>query len=502
MLAQIASINNKLLVVCLLVLALAGLVGCGAEESGYSSELSLDILGDIQNPLSMNSLADAPATLQIKYREKTIDVVSLDQLVQDAGPYGANYQVLYIAHDGFSAHISSDNLTESYLTLNRDHGWEAINLNHPVSSNIKHIKDIVIFSEDIPADQRFNIIAPGRTLSSISIGEMYRNGYSITSSLRGSASITHEGEEFHATTYYRYKTIDIEDYVSLDGRDSVVVVGSKGEVEQLRQDGRFILNKNSLDYMAGDEVIIPQAKGIIVDTPDTHITDVYYDIREAFDRGSKILVILVDGLGYHQYEYASTRGLTPFMQKLPEPQRAVVAYPSVTPVNMAASLSGELPHVNGVFERGIRQSDSQTIFGYGVEQGKTMTAIIGPIATIELEIDPIFTVDENNDGSTDDEKTEIALNLIGDDQDLMFVHYKNVDKTGHTYGGLHENTLEEISRVDAYLQELVLNWQGKVLIYSDHGMYDIEDGGDHGAIHPESMFTPYWLFDTDDLPPQ
>lgn len=493
--------KGYLVAICLLSLA-GFLAGCGAEDAGYSSQISLEILGDVESPFGINSLAEAPATKEIEHRDKTIEVIPLGLLIEEASPYGSDYQILYIAHDGFSAQIANDNLNDCYLTVTEENGWEAINLNHPVSSNIKHIKEIVIVSNDTPVEQRFNIIAPGRNLASITIGQMYQKGYSITPSVRGTATVNHEGEELHATTYYRYRTINIEDYVSLANRSSVVVVGEKGEVEPLRQDGFFVLSKNSVDYMVGNEVIISRAKGLILDSPSVHITDVYKDILHAFNKETPILVILADGLGYHQYEHARDHGLIPYLETLPEPRMATSAYPSVTPVNMAASLSGELPYINGVYNRGIRQLDVPTIFGYGLEKGKSMAAVIGPLVTIEVEINPILSLDQNNDGSTDDEKTENALEIINQGHDLLFVHYKDIDRSGHTYGDMHQNTLEDISKIDAYIQQLVSNWQGKVLIYSDHGMYPTEDGGDHGALVTESMFTPYWLFDTKDLPLQ
>ena len=67
-----------------------------------------------------------------------------------------------------------------------------------------------------------------------------------------------------------------------------------------------------------------------------------------------------------------------------------------------------------------------------------MTAVIGPLNTVEPEVEPVFNVDRNNDGSTDDEKTQHALSVIGQSHDLLFVHYKDIDATGHDWGDLHQ----------------------------------------------------------------
>lgn len=484
---QAKLVGTFLLIICLGSL----LLGCNAEET----KLPLEILGDIENPLSINSLAEAPGTQKLEHREETIEAASLAQLLEEAEPYGEQFEVLFIAADGFSALITNDGLSESYLALSKNNGWEAINLNHPVSSNIKDIREIIIVCQDMPAEQSFNIIQPGKNIASLSVGEMYKNGYSVITTLRGTATVENQGQELTATTYYRHRAIDLEDYVNLSGRDTIVVVGEMGEVEPLRQDGHFILGRNSLSYVAGD-ISVPEVRGIVLDPPEQRITGVYQDIQEAFEEGIPILAILVDGFGLHQYHHAKDQGHIPFLDTLPDPVTSMSAYPSITPVNLAASLSGELPHVNGVHDRRTRQLDVPTIFALGKELGKSMTAVFGPLGTIELEIEPVFTVDRNDNDSSDDEKSEYALEVIAGDLDLLFVHYKSVDSTGHSYGDLHENTMEVIGRTDDYIRQLVSNWNGKVLIYSDHGMYATETGGNHGALLTESMFTPYWLFET------
>lgn len=486
-------LQAKLVGALLLIIFLGSLLlGCNAQEN----KLPLEILGDIKNPLSINSLAEAPGTQKLEHRGKTIEVAPLAQLLDEAEPYGEQFEVLFIAEDGFSALITNDDLSESYLALSKNNGWEAINLNHPVSSNIKDIREIIIVCQDMPAEQSFNIIQPGKDIVSLSVGEMYKNGYSVVTTLRGTATVDKQGQELSATTYFRHKAIDLEDYVNLSGRDSIVVVGENGEVELLRQDGLFILGRNNLSYVAGD-ISVSEVRGIVLDPPEQRITGVYRDIQDAFQQGIPILAILVDGFGLHQYHHAKDQGYIPFLDTLPDSVTSMSAYPSITPVNLAASLSGELPHVNGVHDRGTRQLDVPTIFGLGTELGKSMTAVFGPLGTIELEIEPVFTVDRNDNDSTDDEKTEYALDIIAQDHDLLFVHYKDVDSTGHSYGDLHENTMEAISRTDDYIGQLLSNWNGKVLIYSDHGMYATETGGNHGALLTKNMFTPYWLFETE-----
>ncbi|OWZ83834.1 alkaline phosphatase family protein [Natranaerobius trueperi] len=491
------------------VLAIVGLVamtGCvddastkegGDSSPDSSSSLPMKIVGDVDEPVTIEQLSDISETETIEHREEDLEVISLQDLLYKSQPYTKDMQTVFISHDGFSAEISSEDLSESYIARTQENGWEAINYNHPVSSNIKDISHIVVSSNDLCLEDGFNIIEPEKNITSLSPGQIYQDGYSVVPTYRGSSSVKNDEKELEVSTFNRRKIIDIEKYVNLSGREEIIIVGEQGEIEPLRQDGKFILNKNSIGYMAGDDIYIDQAAGIVLDPPDKMITDAYHDTKELLAQDEQVLLILIDGLGYHQYEYAVDNGYAPFLESLPKPEQAMVAYPPVTPVNVAASLTGELPYINGVYERGIRRVDVPTIFGYCEDHGKESAAIIGPMETIELEIDPVFSLDQNNDGSTDGKKRENALSKMSQEKvhDLMFVHYKDVDRIGHNHGNMAKETMEAIAYNDELVKELVTHWDGKVIVYADHGMHETEDGGDHNSVMTEDMFMPYWQFD-------
>ena len=491
--ARTRSLLVPLLVILLTLLPMAG---CGGDSASIALN-PLEIIGDVDNPLALSSMKDGPEAITIEHRGKRISAYALDDLLEEAVAWGMSFSVMFQSHDGFVAHIDGENIDKSYIALTAENGWEAINFNHPVSSNIKNLKRVVVIADDLTPEEMFHVIKPDGTLASLSVGALFRDGYSYRLIPRGSATQTRDGLDYNVTTYYRRPVVQLEDYADITS--SAVVVGKLGEVETLRQDGIFVLTGNGLGYMAGGEMIIPQAAGVVLNPPAKMITSVYHDAKALLESGEKVLVILVDGFGYHQYEYAKEQGHIPFLSTLPPPEMAMSAFPSITPVNVAASLTGELPHINGVVSRNVRRADVPTIFAWCLDQGLNSAAVIGPISAIEFEIDAIFSLDLNQDGSTDDEKTENALGIIGEGYDLVFVHYKDVDIAGHSYGDLHRETMEALRGNDAYIEELLSQWQGAVIIYADHGMRSTEDGGDHGALLSEDMFIPYWIFHTNQL---
>lgn len=132
-----------------------------------------------------------------------------------------------------------------------------------------------------------------------------------------------------------------------------------------------------------------------------------------------------------------------------------------------------------------------TIFKTAQEIGKKAILIQGDRQILDLEIQPIFNLDTNKNGTADDEIFEIAIEYLSKDYDFLMIHFKNVDATGHTFGDMHINTLEAIRTVDEYIKELVKGWDGVVIITSDHGMHSTRNGGNHGVFRFEDLIVPY-----------
>ncbi|WP_353892857.1 alkaline phosphatase family protein [Proteinivorax hydrogeniformans] len=479
-----------LISVGLLVLLLLNVIPQSGDSTHYMP--LLEVVGDVKESVSLDYVQKHSEAVTINYRDDSLEVAPLEEVIKKANPKTERFDVLFISHDGYSALISNKNLEKSYIAQSKEYGWEAINKNHPPSSNVKDVKKIVIVSDDLSVEDSFNIIRPGENIASLSVGQLYKKGYSTVFTFRGESTIKNDGESLDVTTFNKRKIIDIEKYINDD--EEALVVGKKGEEASLDKEGKLVLNNNSIGYVVNGELKIQDVVGVVIKPPAKRITDVYYDTKKMLNQEENVMLILIDGLGYHQYQYAKKNDYIPFLESLPEPQKAMVAYPSVTPVNLAASLTGELPYVNGVYKRGIRKVEVPTIFGFCKKQNKEAAAVIGPIGTIELEIPPVLSMDENNDGSTDDEKTENALKKMSKGLDLLFVHYKDVDIAGHNYGDLAVEILEDLKKIDSYVNQLVAKWDGKVIVYADHGMHKTEEGGDHGSLITEDMFMPYWIF--------
>ncbi len=484
----------------ILVIAAGGYYMFYTQSQNDKAVLPLHVMGDVQAPLRVDSLDDIDIDSEtLEVGDRVVHAVPLQEVVAEVKPTGFDPSLLLVGHDGRAALMCSTDLSGSYIGVSEQYGWEAVNFNHPRSSNIKQLSEVVIVAERSHKYAGFGVIDTASALLETSAGDLYRQGYLHAFEEVGSSTQHHEGNELQVTAFNRQTIPDIEGLLGgqLDF-DGAVVVGRRGEIEQFGRLDEFRLGPNSVSYHADGEVLIEDVAGVVLDPPERRITDVYHDSLKLMQEGEQVLAILVDGLGYHQYLYAIEHGHAPFLSTLPEAEKAMVAYPPITPVNMAASLTGETPDVSGMYRREHRSPQVPTIFGEAEERGYKSTIIIGPIQTIDFEIDPVMCVDRNADGSTDDEILEAALKRSQQDYDLLVVHFKDVDKAGHTHGDLAAETMQQIAETDGYLEQLLAAWDGHVIIFSDHGMHPTEEGGDHGRLVPEDMFVPYWLLDGED----
>ncbi len=494
--------KSKLLAGAILVIVILVAGGLFVWLQGERTVLALpplQVVGDVQNPLNLENVDQTgieTETLQVD--DRSVQAVPFEDLLDEAVPSSTSQTLLLVGHDGRSASMCNRNLSESFIGISESHGWEAINFNHPRSANIKQLAEVVVIAEGKQHGSSFNIIDSTANLLNTSVGQLHRQDYTKSSDHVGTSTQQYGGNELEVRSFNRYKVPKINDVLDDMDFDEYLLVGRQGEMESGKQAGQFILNPSSISYRADGNPVIDDVRGLIMDPPEKKITDVYHDSIRLLEQGKQIMAVLVDGLGYHQYLHVTENGYAPFLSSLPRAEKALAVYPPVTPVNFAASVTGKTPEETGIHSRRQRSPQVPTIFEHTLQNDLKAAAIMGPIQVIDLEINPVLCVDENDDGSTDDEILQTALDYTGEDYDFLMVHFKDVDRAGHNYGDLADETLQQITKIDEYLQQLTDAWDGHIIVFSDHGMHETEEGGSHGLFKNEDMLIPYWVFDGGD----
>lgn len=418
----------------------------------------LRVVGDVRNPLVLTDL-EGFAVQSLLYGE--VYGVPLSFILQQAFVEQEEFSLWYVAQ-GLLSQGDATHFNEHYLVFSPLEGWAVLHRAHPLESRIKHLEEILILTESFAF--HFGIFTPTENLVQYSVGELHRQ---------------------RKKEFFLYELVDKEP------DENTFLIGDKGEMHRY-EEGYFEVTPNRVDFhRKSGQGSIEHVKGVVFDAPSTRITDVFHDALSYLKEDYPVLVMILDGLAYYQYAYAVSEGYLPFLAKNGEAKRALSVYPPVTNAGLAAILTGVGPEQNGVHSRRERSLLALDIFERARELGKQSAYIVGDRQIIRVSQDPIFNVDQNQNGSTDDEIIKTAIGHLAQDMSLVVVHLKDIDRAGHNYGPLHPFTLAVILETDRALKHLVSLWDGIVLVTADHGMHTTLEGGNHGTLRFEDMVVPY-----------
>ncbi|MCK4260369.1 MAG: alkaline phosphatase family protein [Halanaerobiales bacterium] len=495
--------NFKLIVYAIIILILGIFVGRFISIYFFSTTSSLyipelTIIGDVQNPLDMTTLEE----FQLKkftYKGDTYEGVVLQNLIGKTEPFVENFDIQLVGNDGLVAQFSGKNLTGCFITFTDKNGWEAINLNYPVSSNVKKLKEIYVVSRELSWDYGINFITSDENLKNVTPGQLLSSTYNSYLKFEGISKVTKDDQTYQTSIFTRRRTIQIEDILKRDNLLSensgqMLVIGAKGEMA-FHKDGFLEIKDNQIDYLSTEEKLINDVKGVILNPPSLYNTDTYYDALHYLETGKRVLIIIMDGFGYHQYEYALENNFVPFISTLKKVKQALSVYQPVTNAGMAAILTGVGPAENGVYSRKQKDMLVPDLFAVAKKSGKKGLLIEGDIKILNTGIEPILNLDDNGNGTIDDEILKSAIENISEDIQLAVVHFHGIDDQGHSSGDLSRETMEVIKRTDDYIAQLVKNFSGKVILTADHGMHKTPEGGAHGTFRFQDLFVPYIITD-------
>jgi hypothetical protein len=212
-----------------------------------------------------------------------------------------------------------------------------------------------------------------------------------------------------------------------------------------------------------------------------------------------VLLLFLDGFGYVRYTEAAEAGLIPNLVTLGEPMIGLTVYPPCTQTGSAALLTGAPPAVNGVEQRGTRQTEAETLFDLAAGAGLEAFAVEGNALAFNLRsTEMMLSGDRDGNGSTDDNVLTNALTILEAGMpDLFYVHFHGIDDAGHTYGPGAPEEEAAIAGVDAGIGQILqaVPAETLVIIFADHGMHQVEEEeegelGNHEFLIERDMFIP------------
>ncbi len=450
------------------------------------------IQGDVKQVVNLKELQGI-TTREIEYKNHKLDVYPLKALLDKAEPINEKYEIVFSAQDGLRAKISSDKIVESYINFSPHYGWEAINLNHPISSNIKLIESITVVAKGEPHNNIFSIITPTKNLLTKTPGQLLTGSYLRKAVFEGESTQKIEGVNYSASIYSEKKVLQPEEIINKKIDSKTILFNEQGKT--LRYKGGYLeLNKNFVNYINPDQKeSLKNLQGIVLEAPLKSNKDTFYEALHYLENDTRVLIVLLDGFGYNQFNYLKENDQIPYLSKIENVSQAITSYKPVTNTGLAAVLTGKGPSENGIYNREFKNLKVPDIFKKASGLGLKSVYIEGNIKILNTSIEPILNPDINENNTTDDEVFEETKKQITGEADLIFTHLHGIDDYGHDFGPFGDKTIEVIKKTDDYLKQLAKHWDGKIIITSDHGMHSTKEGGDHGSVLYQDMFVPYLI---------
>lgn len=483
----------KLIGIFLIGLLLGGtlvFMNLNPKSQGYIPYFK--IVGDVEAVISVRNMNDYAQEMEtINYKDETIQCIPLAELMRKAIPQTEDSTVQFVGTDGLSSRIDLSTIQKSYICFSEEHGWHVINLEHPISSNIKHIAEMIVASKDTQSEFGIQIFSDKENIKNITCGQMAQSEYLLKRTFEGTSQITVEDRTNEVTVYTPSKLISVSELLPESEADTYVIFSRDGKQTRFSTAGYLKINDNTVDYVPiNANENINDIVGIYCGSKISTVSDTFYDTEYYLNNDEKVMIILLDGFSYEQWRYCGENAYSPFLSSTGEAKKVLSAYKPVTNTGMATMITGHTPDVHGVHDRSVRDLNCESIFNIALKQNKKACLFEGDVKILNTEISPILNIDKNKDGHIDDEVLDSAQKQMSD-QDLCFVHFHGIDDLGHTYGPFAKETLAYITEVDDYVKTLVSQWDGTTIITADHGMHATPTGGNHGSCRYEDMIIPY-----------
>lgn len=206
----------------------------------------------------------------------------------------------------------------------------------------------------------------------------------------------------------------------------------------------------------------------------------------------KIVILSVDGLRGDAIGQAAVPNILGLARRGAYTWKAQTVFPSITLPAHASMLTGFIPAAHGITwdeykpERG--RLAVPTIFVVAKAAGLRTVLVAGKEKFRTLDVDgalDAFVLTARGDADVANE----AIVQVQAGFDLMFVHFPDVDITGHAKGWLSAPYLDKVAAADEAIGRLLraLPPQTTIIFTADHG----GRATTHGSAIPEDMTIPW-----------
>lgn len=229
---------------------------------------TLKVVGDVAENVTLKDLNAMGKPTEITYQGVKYQAIKLADIINAAKPVAKASQLYLAGSDGFTSSIKADGIEKCYIAFTAKNGWEAINLNHPVNSNAKMLKEIIVVSDGSSGDFGIRVTNQETELLRVTPGQLYTRAITEYPYFEGEASAQNGGNTYESSVYTKRRVFELDDLISANGVDMILVTGENSEPSLLDNRGYFELKENYINYLQPDtRNTVEKVKSVKINPP-------------------------------------------------------------------------------------------------------------------------------------------------------------------------------------------------------------------------------------------
>lgn len=473
------------LIIAVFVIAVLAITLSSCGKKTDLPPIYLNIDGDIIGGLEQVDLAKMQAssyTYEDDGTQQNGEGWPLNDVLHNISPLYTNNRLMITSKDGVSVLVEYPLTGTLYIYLNDENKLCAKGLNYPRACGIKDISELTFITSDTPSSGYKVLTKDAATY--ISGGNAKLKLYTLEAAniKDGNTADKYVKAADNSVSGFTGKNTNIVYYQDYD-----IAANASARLLSWQQGKLFCSGGNGSNPSKA-------VFGFVTGT-NKLISDAYYDMKAAIDADKKVMFILPDGFSWQQANTFSDQLTT--LKPGANSALAASTHLSISPVALAAMVTGQSPLVNGVHfdegeSRAVLPLAADDIFKYAADKGKSVSYIEGSGNLILTSVTPQYSV-------SDEAVYNNAKQAKADGKELIFVHFHEIDDTNHQYGPLSSKSQTKLLIIESYIRDLINGFDGVVIIVPDHGhntLYDQNNNayGKHGMFTASDMYVPYYVF--------
>lgn len=481
------------LIIAVFVVALLAITlsSCGKKTDPPPIYLNID--GDISGELMQIDLAKMQTssyTYEDDGAQQNGEGWLLSDILRNIPLLYTDNSLMITSQDGVSALVNYPLTGTLYIYLNDDNKLCAKGTNYPRASGIKDISELTFITANTPTSG-YKVITKYTTDAAdattyVSAGNAKLRLYSLEAEniKDGNTTSKYIKATDNSVSGFTGKNTNIVYYKDYD-----IAANASAYLLSWQQGKLFCSNTSDSANNSAKAVF-----GFVTGT-NKLISDAYYDMKVAIDANKKVMFILPDGFSWQQANTFNDQLTT--LKLGDNSTLAASTHLSISPVALAAIVTGQPPLINGVHfdegeSRAVLPLAVDDIFKYAANKGKSVSYIEGNGNLILASVTPQYSI-------SDEDVYNNAKQAKSDGKEVIFVHFHEIDDTNHEYGPLSSKAQTKLLIIESYIRDLINGFDGIVVIVPDHGhntLYDQDNKayGKHGMFTALDMYVPYYVF--------